>query len=166
MRLVHAATRAALIAALLGALVALPACGASDDELTRDQIGALVWTKQPLLVTPENLPKDRILAGEIRNDSMRELRLRAKDIRIVDGNGKPMRGNVIFIDGYSHPLAPFDIGPDPSQLPDKAAIRLGYLAKLEPGRSTPVNVSWREPAAGRGTARLEYNGGILPIPSK
>jgi hypothetical protein len=165
-RLVHVATRAALIGALAAALVAGPACGGGDEETTRDRIGPLVWAKQPLLVTPENLPQDRVLGGEIRNESVRELELRAEDVKILDGDGKPMRGNVIFLNGFSHPLSPFQRGPDPSELPDDAAVRLGYLAKLRPGASTPINVSWREPSDGRGAARLEYSGGILPIPSK
>src|SRR3954454_18519461 len=112
MRLVHAAARAALILAAAGLLVAGPACGGSDDELSRDQIGPLEWTNAPLLVTPETLPQDRILGGQIRNDSVREVRLRAKDVKIVDGGGKQMKGGVIFINGYSHPLAPYDLGPD------------------------------------------------------
>lgn len=144
-------------AALAAVAFWLGACGGGGDD---GGYGDLEWAQRPIVARPRALPNDRVLIGRIRNGSIRVLRIRAKQMRIVDDEGKSIRGDVIFITGFLHGLFPPTRAP--KVLPEAAQLRLGLLAKLPPGGSAPINVSWRI-AGGRDAARLVYPGGQLPI---
>jgi len=125
-------------------------------------VGDLVWTKGPNVYRQENLPRDRVLVGMIRNDSLRRIRLQAKDVHPVDEDGNPLRGNATFIRGYIHPLYP-PTRPPRGGLPESELERLGRLIRLDPGKTAPLAVAWRVPAGKKGAARIEYGSGWLPV---
>lgn len=72
-------------------------CGGDDGGGTGD----LVWVRQPVVVKQETLPRDRVLVGKVRNDSLRRVVLDAKDVRALDEDGKALRANATFILGIS-----------------------------------------------------------------
>jgi hypothetical protein len=146
-----------LVAAL--AAVAPLACGGDDGAGTGD----LVWDGKPSIVRQETLPRDRVLNGFVRNDSLRRLTIEAKDVQAVDEDGKALRGQATFIRSYVHPLYP-PTRPPPGGLAEAERIRLGQLVRLEPGKKTHLSVAWRLAPGGKPPVRVEYGFGSLPIP--
>ncbi len=148
-----------LVAAL--AAVAPLACGGD----VSDGNGALVWVRQPTLVKQETLPRDRVLVGVVRNDSLRRMTLEAKNVQALDAEGEPLKGNATFIRGYVHPLYP-PTRPPAGGLPDSELIRLGRVVRLDPGKRTHLSVAWRLTAGGKRPVRIDYGFGWLPIPGR
>jgi hypothetical protein len=141
------------------AAVAPLACGGGDDGGNGD----LVWVGQPRVVRVENLPRDRVLNGFVRNDGLRRITIEAKDVRAVDRSGNPLKGNATFIRGYIHPLYP-PTRPPAGGLPDSERIRLGQVVRLEPGKQTHLSVAWRLAPGAEAPDRIDYGFGWLPIP--
>jgi hypothetical protein len=145
----------------LAALVALVpiACSGDDGSTTGD----LVWVGKPKLLSPQTLPRDRVLNGFVRNESLRRITIEAKDVRAVDNEGNALKGNATFIRGYIHPLYP-PTRPPEGGLPDSERIRLGELVRLEPGKQTHLSVAWRLAPGSKPPVRIDYGAGWLPIP--
>ena len=148
--------------------VALVGCS-SDRSATRGNdrssaagLGKLVWDVPPKVYTPERLPNDRILSGQVRNDSLRDVQLTARsDLKLVDKSGRDVAHTSLFAAGYSRDIYP---PRDRHRLLEKDAERLGYKAKLRPGASRPLTVSWRE-GRGRPTpVRIELPSNSLDLP--
>jgi hypothetical protein len=142
--------------AVLGLLAAF-AAGCSDDSG-----GDLVWEKEPNVYRQKTLPRDRVLVGTIRNDSLRRITIAAEDVRAVDADGNELRGNATFIRGYIHPLYPPERPPE-GGLPESELERLGRQVRLEPGKTAPLSVAWRVPPDERSAARIDYGTGSLPV---
>jgi hypothetical protein len=148
-------------AGLVAALAALApvACEGGGDGTPGD----LVWVGKPKLIRQTTLPRDRVLNGFVRNDSLRRITIEAKDVRAVDKEGNPLRGNATFIRGYIHPLwAP--TRPPQGGLPDSERVRLGQVVRLEPGKETHLSVAWRLAPGAKPPVRIDYGAGWLPIP--
>jgi hypothetical protein len=145
----------------VAALAALApvACGGDDNT------GDLAWVGEPSIVRQETLPRDRVLNGFVRNDSLRRITIEAKDVRAVDEDGKALRGQATFIRAYIHPLYP-PTRPPSGGLPDAERIRLGQIARLEPGKKTHLSVAWRLAPGRKPPVRIEYGFGSLPIPGR
>jgi hypothetical protein len=145
----------------LAALVALVpiACGGGDGGTPGD----LVWVGKPRVISPPTLPRDRVLNGFVRNDSLRRITIEAKDVRAVDKDGNALKGNATFIRGYIHPLYP-PTRPPEGGLPDSERVRLGQLVRLEPGKQTHLSVAWRLKPGAERPVRIDYGVGSLPIP--
>jgi len=145
------------------ALVALALAGCSGAGEDQQGSGDLAWEKDPQLQTPETLPQDRILSGTVRNESLRRLSLTAKKLRVVDTEGRPLKSSAIFLAGFGRGLYPPQ--REPEQISDFELERTGKISKLRPGQTVPLTVSWRiGPGAGE-AARVEFDGGSLPIPT-
>jgi hypothetical protein len=141
------------------AVLALGVAACGDSGSARDQLD---WVDTPAVVVPPNLERDRVLRGDVRNDSDQDLRLEAARVRVYDEQGRKLKASATFAAGYLHSLYPPTRGPD--SLPDAELERLGQVATIEAGKSAQVTVSWREPR-GRGTAaRIDYGSGSLTIP--
>jgi len=148
-------------AGLVAALAALSplACGGDDGGGT----GGLVWAGEPTIIRQADLPRDRVLNGFVRNDSLRQLKLEAKNVRAIDEDGHALKGNATFIRGYVHPLFP-PTRPPKGGLPDSELIRLGRVILLEPGKRSHLSVAWRLKPGGKPPVRVDYGFGSLPIP--
>jgi len=133
------------------------ACGGAGGD-----VGQLKWQGRPLLFTPRGLPKDRILSGHLRNDSLRRVDLEARQLTLVDKAGRRTRANAIFLTGFVHGLYPPT--REPGRVPDSELIRTGRLARILPEKSAPLTVSWRSRGGQPSPVRLEYPGGSLPVP--
>ena len=161
MRRRPAAVGAALVAAALAA-TSLAACG--GDERT-DRSGSIAWEKDPQLLVPETLPNDRILFGRIRNTSSKTVQLKSVEVHLTTADGRRVAGNGRFIGGFVHGNIPLDIQSGEDQAPP-AQLRLGYEARIAPGKSVPLTVAWRE-AKGRRPVAVELgDGSRLEVPQR
>jgi hypothetical protein len=146
--------------AALALVAALPlACGGGEDT----GVGDLVWAGQPKVFRQPTLPRDRVLVGTVRNDSLRQMKLSASDVRAVDGDGNALRGNATFVRGYIHPLYP-PTRPPEGGLPESELERTGRQVRLQPGKTAPLSVAWRVPRGRKVAVRIDYGSGSLPIP--
>lgn len=155
--------RPALAAAAVGLLL-LAGCGSEAGGGVASQgSGDLVWEKQPLLIIPATLPNDRVLYGTLRNDALRLVQTAASDVEVRDSSGRRVDASVAFTASFVHPINP------PTREPlifDEEQRRLGRRAKIEPGGSVPIVVSWRVKSGEDAPDRVVVDGGSLPIPAK
>jgi hypothetical protein len=150
----------AAVAVLLVFVSVLPvAAGCGDSGSARDQ---LEWLDTPTVIVPPMLKTDRILRGDVRNDSEESLRIEASKIRVYDNRGRRLKAAATFAAGYLHSLYPPTRGPE--TLPDYELERLGKVTNLESGKTAQMTVSWREPRGRRTAARIDYGPGSLRIP--
>jgi hypothetical protein len=146
--------------ALAAALAALAVAGCGGEPGAGDGgSGPLVWTEPPLEFTPETLPGERILTGQLRNEGLRRLRVDLPDLRVRDAGGEPVAAQPIFLQTFGKSL--WSPGRGPAELPETELVRTGRIAWLDPGETVPFTLAWREPAA---PARVEYDGGWVPVP--
>jgi hypothetical protein len=139
-----------------------PAGGAGGQGQVRagDGTGPLRWSAPPLVFTPETLPGDRILTGRLRNDSVRRVRVRLSDVRVLARDGAQVAAQPVFLQTFGKPLwAP---GREPGAIPESELRRIGRLAFVRPGEELPLTVAWHA-AAGR-PAAVDYGIGRLPVP--
>ena len=154
--------RALVLGATLALSAALPiAC--SDDDGTG--VGDLVWETPPKVYREATLPRDRVLVGSVRNDSLRPIKVVATDVHAVDEDGNTLRGNATFIRGYIHALYP-PTRPPPGGLPDAELERTGRQVRLQPGKTVPLSVAWRLAPGSKSPVRIDYRAGWLPIPAR
>ena len=148
-----------LLAVLLVALAGLVGGCGGDDAGAQNQLD---WIDTPNVVVPPQLKSDRILRGDVRNDSGEAVRLEASKVRVLDARGRRLKASATFAAGYLHSLYPPTRGP--KTLPDTELERLGRIAKIEAGDTAQITVSWRERPGGGAAARIDYGSGSLRIP--
>jgi hypothetical protein len=146
--------RAALaLTLLLGAAAA--GCG-GDDELGS---GDLMWEKKPRVFTNPNLPDDRILAGTVRNDTLETVTLVARELDVRTPGGDQMESAAVFAQTFVRGVFPQNRG---TEIPESEQLRIGLRARLRPGETAPLTVSWRQ--QGGQAAVVDYGAGTLPVP--
>jgi hypothetical protein len=146
---------AALALTLVLVVVAATGCGA-DDELGS---GDLMWEKKPRIFTNPNLPDDRILAGTVRNDSLETVNLVARDLDVRAPGGDDMESAAVFAQTFVRGVFPQNRG---SEIPESEQLRIGLRARLKPGETAPLTVSWRQ--QGEHASVVDYGAGTLPVP--
>jgi hypothetical protein len=149
-------------AAALALLVS--GCGGDDDGGGEGRT-RLVWDGAP--VVRSSTTGARILIGKVRNESGRELRITAPKLAVVDGGRRRLRSTAIFVSSFVRSNYPHNRGPgsEPAGYPEAEQERVGYLAVLEDGESTPLTVSWNERPRRPRAARIVYGGTSLVIPA-
>jgi hypothetical protein len=120
--------------------------------------------KQPDVVRQPELPRDRIAVGRVRNLSGHTLRVSANGARVVDQQGRPLSSSVRFASAYGHGLYSYEQRPKEGD-PEFLQRRLGELAVIPAGKTSPLTVSWRLPASGAArAARVRIGKLALPLP--
>lgn len=158
--LLVAATLAALVLAGVGVLLLRPGGGSAGD---RDGRGPLVWAGRPKVFAHDTLPHDRILRGRVKNDSLRELEVKASELVLRDAAGRRLKAAPVFLEAFVHGLLP--PAGNEGDLPKAEVARLGRLAAFEPSGRAPLTVAWRDEPGGVGPpVRIEYGDGELPVP--
>jgi hypothetical protein len=155
-RVALAAAVLAMAAIVTGGAVLL--AGGRDDRTSPGRAGSLIWAEGPRVVTPPTLPGDRVMFGQVRNDGLRDIRVRVAQLRVVDGAGHALKSNGRFLQSYAHGL--YSAASDPQDIGDYERRRLGQVLTLKPGRTAPLTVSWRGP----GARRVTIGAVALPIP--
>ena len=136
-------------------LVVLAGCGGGEDSQGggRD----LVWTAKPSVIESSEVRGARILMGRVRNDSLRRIELRSRDLRMLDAGGERVKASFGFVGAYVRPDQPRNRLEE--GLPDVERRRVGLILTLEPGDAAPLTASW---VHGR-PERIDYGKGSLPI---
>lgn len=130
-------------------------CGGDEDVGSGD----LVWTKKPRVFTNPNLPDDRIVTGTVRNDSFERIDLVARELELQTDDGDEVDAAAIFAQTFIRGVFPQNRGED---IPPGEELRIGLRARLQPGNTAPLTVSWRQ-EQGR-PAIIQYGSGSLPLP--
>jgi hypothetical protein len=146
--------RAALALTLV--LVVAVGCG-GDDELGS---GDLMWEKKPRVFTNANLPDDRVLAGTVRNDTLETVTLVARELGVRTPGGDEMESAAVFAPTFIRGVFPQNRSTD---IPENEQLRIGLRARLRPGETAPLTVSWRQ--QGEQAAVVDYGAGTLPVPN-
>ena len=122
--------------------------------------GDLVWEQQPHIYRNAELPDDRVLRGVIRNDSLKVVTLTARDLNVRASGGGELESAAIFAPTFIRGVFPLNRGDG---IPENEQLRIGLRLRLEPGKSAPITVSWRE--HGDRASLVDYGAGSLPLPS-
>ena len=156
--------RKAVVGGLALALLAAAGCGGEDDSGGNGP-ARLAWDGTP--VVRSSPTGARVLIGTVKNDSGRELRITARQVRVIDGQGRPVRSTALFASGYVRSNYPHNRGPqsEAASYPEREQERVGYLAVLGDGESKPLTISWRERPGGRTAKRVVHGEAFLPIPA-
>ncbi|CAA9492981.1 MAG: hypothetical protein AVDCRST_MAG45-846 [uncultured Solirubrobacterales bacterium] len=147
-------------AALLAAALALLGPG-TERGAAAGGAGQLTWATPPRVYAPPGMPRDRILSGVVRNDSVRVAEVEADEIRVYTADGDRLKSAGIFLGAFSRGLYS---GPRKGQASDIEERRTGRLLRVGPGAEQPLTVSWRTGPAGRAGTRIEYGSGSLAVP--
>jgi hypothetical protein len=139
----------------------LCATGCGGDDSKGD--GPLSWAQTPQVFTPQALPRDRVLSGRVRNDSLERVDLRVEDVKLVDREGRPVAGSIRFLAGFVHGVYPPT--REPRRLPDSELLRTGQIARILPGKLAPLTASWRTQPGRERPVRIDYGRGSLPVPA-
>lgn len=149
-------------ATLCASVVLLGAAGCGGEDKGS---GELRWVGKPSVLTPPDLPRDRVLTGRVENGTLRRVEIKAKDLRLVDAGGHRVGGVATFLNGYIHGLYPPTRHPA-SGLPLEEQRRIGIVARIDPGKRAPLTLAWRLKAGEAPPVRVEYGAGSLPIPKR
>jgi hypothetical protein len=141
--------------ALVFVVVVAAGCGGGDDLGSGD----LVWEKKPRVFTNPKLPDDRVLTGTVQNDSLEVVTLVARDLEVRTEGGDEMENGAIFAPTFIRGVFPQNRGDD---IPESEQLRIGLRARLEPGKTAPLTVSWRQ--QGERAVLVDYGAGALPVP--
>ena len=142
---------------VLAAVLAVATVSHGGDEQLGT--GSLVWEQKPRVYRNADLPDDRVLRGVVRNDSLRVMMLSARDLGVRGVDGKELESATVFAPTFIRGVFPENRG---SAIPESEQLRIGLRARIEPGKTVPVTVSWRE--RGERAARVDYGTGSLPVP--
>ncbi len=154
-RVVVAALTAIVVAGAIGVVAGGRDGGGSG--------GGLRWEGEPEIVLQRSLPRDAIVTGRVRNDTLRKLRLEADDLVVVDDRGRRWQTSGRFLSGFAHGLWPPGQEVAPGSVAERE--RLGEIADLDPGEQVPLTVAWRRPRGGGRPVRIQLDRLALPIPA-
>jgi hypothetical protein len=147
--------RAAPVLLAAGALLA--GCGGGGDS------GGLVWDAEPWSGKPSKLlPNDHVVLGTIRNDSLRKLKVRYTDVRVLVSDGRTIPAAIRFTHAPGHGMYPPT--REPAYVRDSEDLRIGRAADLPPGAKAPLVVAWTERRGAPRAAVLDYGAGRLRLP--
>ena len=149
-----------VLAAGVGGLLLL---GDRDGGTTKaaTDTARLQWRGKPELILVPELPRDRILTGQLRNASLRAVDLDSERVRILDAKGHALRATALFSRGFSHGLYPWSMNVKGSKFERR---RIGKIATIKPGQAVPLTLSWRVQQGGSEPVEVRFDGGTLSLP--
>jgi len=159
MRLVRRRPRTAVA----GLLVLLAGCGGGGGTEAASGGGPLDWKAEPVLTVADRLPDDRILAGTVRNASVRkDIALDSGRVVVRDAAGTRLEAYALYSFAFAHGL--YGQAEAPNGPVESDRERLGYRRTLKPGQSAPLVVAYRLTPSTRPPITVDYGGGTLPVP--
>jgi hypothetical protein len=140
------------------ALLALAFAGCGGDSA--DNGPPRAWQEAPRLITTPT--QARVVIGRVANRSGDQVVLEPSDLKLLDQKGRRLPASAVFLSSFVKSNFPHNKGQ--LRIPEQEQLRLGQLAKIDPGSSVPLTVSWHEPPGPRAAARIAYGKGSLPVP--
>jgi hypothetical protein len=129
-------------------------------SVPEDRSGPLAWSGGGEVFTHPTLPGDRVLTATLRNNGLHPLRVDIGDVRLLDGDGRPVEATPVFLQAFGKSL--WAAGRGPEQVPDTELQRTGRIAVLRPGEEVPLTIAWH--AADGDPERVDYGRGWLSLP--
>lgn len=154
--------RAAAAVGCAVAFVATGCGGGSAPDWAGD--GTVRWEKRPFVFAPAQEPHDRAVLGQITNDSKRLLSLDSRKVVVRDGAGRVLTSSARFSSSWGHPL--YGAFQRPAKVDQIEQFRLGIVAYVQPGKTTPLFVSYRMRPASRPPITATVQGSALPLPEQ
>ena len=146
--------------ALAGLAAALPGCGGHHSK----PAGPLSWDGKPSVFKSRGLPNDRVVIARVRNTSSHTLRLVGSKLVVRDATGRRLATTAAFTTTFAHGL--YGALEQPAGGPPVEELyRLGKVAYLTAGSSSPFYAAWRLPPGARMPVRIYYGSGSLSIPN-
>jgi hypothetical protein len=71
----------------------------------------------------------------------------------------------VFVQAYLHGINPPTRQPGGRE-PIEEQLRTGKIARVQPGVSLPLTISWRQPPGTDPPVRIGWSKGSIPIPDK
>ncbi len=155
-----AAAAAVVLVAAMGVLLLLGDRRGSSPKAATGPV-RLAWKGKPALITVPALPNDRILAGRVRNASLRPVDLAADRIEVVDGSGRRVRSTARFLGSFAHGLYSWSDHVKGSKFEQ---ARIGKIATIKPGQDLPLTLSWRVPDGHPQPVEVRFGDGSLALP--
>jgi hypothetical protein len=151
-------------AGLALALALLAAGCGGDDGGGNGGPARLAWDGTPIVRS--STTGARILIGKVKNESSRELRITVRQLAVVDGRGRRLKSTAVFVSSFVRSNYPHNMArrSDPAEYPEPEQRRVGYLAVLDAGETTPLTVSWNERPRQPRAERIVYGATSLAIP--
>jgi hypothetical protein len=144
-----------------GALACLAAFGLAACGGGSGRTGSLAWSDgAPSAYRPADLPRDHVVGGTVRNDSLRQLQVLASDVRLRDARGHVVPGVARFTFTPGHGLYP---PTRIASIPFAEQLRMGMRVRLNPGDEVPLMVAWRDRPGTAEPVGVDYGQGTLPI---
>ena len=148
--------------ALAVAAVAVAGCGGGHKPASST---GLSWDGQPQVFSLKDLPTDRVLVGQVVNNSSKTLHLNAGDLSVRDASGRTLKSSGAYTATFGHGL--YGAFQQPSKIPQPEAARLGHDIFLIPKDKSPFFSAWRITPGTKGPFTIQYGAGPpLTVPSK
>jgi len=151
---------AVLLLAGVGALLVLGDRDGGATQAATDS-ARLQWKAKPSLILVPELPRDRILTGQVRNTSLHAVDLESDGVQIRDAQGHSLKATARFAQSFSHGLYPWSMHVKGSKFERR---RIGESATIKPGQAVPLTLSWRVPEGGSEPVEVRFDGGSLDLP--
>jgi hypothetical protein len=154
------------LAALVLAAAAVAGCGSSRAPASLGR-SLVRWVRAPLVYEPPRLPHDRVLYGRVQNESRKMLALDARQVIVRDAAGRVLVSAARFIGAYAHPL--YGVFQQPRFNEPYELVRLGVIADISPGTTSPLWVSFRELPSSRPPFTASFGAALripLPLPAR
>jgi hypothetical protein len=144
-----------------GAAACLAALGLAACDGGSGRTGSLAWSDGgPSAYRPADLPRDHVVGGKVRNDSLRQLQVLASDVRLRDARGDVVKGVARFTFTPGHSLYP---PTRVASIPFAEQLRMGIRVRMNPGDEVPLMVAWRDRPGAAQPVSVDYGQGTLPI---
>jgi hypothetical protein len=85
----------------------------------------------------------------------------ARELGVRTDGGDEMVSAAIFSPTFIRGVFPRNRG---DEIPESEQLRIGLRARLEPGKTAPLTVSWRQ--HGKRAVLVDYGAGALPVPGR
>lgn len=152
--------RRGLLALVLAAPLAAAGCGGGDGGSKHT---GLAWDGTPQVFKAKNLPNDRVVIARVKNEGDQTLHLVAKDLKVLDADGRPLVTSAAFSTSYAHGL--FGALQQPNPVPPAELIRLGKVAYIPAGATVPFYAAWRLKPGTKEPVTIDYGPGTLAVPA-
>jgi hypothetical protein len=142
--------------------VALGGCGGGG---RKPAASGLSWDGQPQVFSLKDLPSDRVLIGQVVNNTSKTIHLNSGALSVHDASGHTLKSSGAYTATFGHGL--YGAFQQPSKIPQPEAARLGHDIYLIPKDKSPFFSAWRIPPGSRGPFTIQYGAGPpLAVPTR